>query len=236
MFVIYYMRKSSIAIYSANFGNYRNETKKGIDNIEFNKDIDYYFFTDNKSIKSNYWNVIYSNLQPKLDFISSSRHTSKYFKFVVPGILHKYDIIIWIDSSMLNGRRNKFSKEISKNKIIQLFENDKSLFFIKHPGRKTPQQELNATLRLRVEHKRNAIDFLNEIRSIKFDSALMASGCMIYTNSSDNILLLQDIYNMLMSKGLRRDQNIIQYVLLKNNYESRVSYFSFSDLYAKPGL
>ena len=68
---------NSIAIYSANFGDYRNEIKDGIDNIFFDKNIDYYFFTDNAKITSNKWNVILQSLQPKLDFIDSFRHTSK---------------------------------------------------------------------------------------------------------------------------------------------------------------
>ena len=41
-----------IAVYCVNYGNYRNELKYGIDNIYVDKNIDYYFFTDNKTLKS----------------------------------------------------------------------------------------------------------------------------------------------------------------------------------------
>ena len=80
-----------IAIYSANFGNYRNELNYGIDNIYFDRNIDYYFFTDNQNLKSNKWRVIYHKLLPALPFINSTRLTSKYLKFKQNGILKDYD-------------------------------------------------------------------------------------------------------------------------------------------------
>ena len=36
-----------VAVYSGNFGNYRNETNAGIDDIPFDSKIDYFFFIDN---------------------------------------------------------------------------------------------------------------------------------------------------------------------------------------------
>ena len=96
------MTNLSIAIYSANFGNYRQETAKGIDTIHHDNNIDYYFFTDDTSITSNYWNIIITELNPQLSFINSHRHTAKYVKFVVPEILHKYDIIVWVDSKNID--------------------------------------------------------------------------------------------------------------------------------------
>jgi hypothetical protein len=41
-----------IALYSCNFGNYRNETKNGLDDFTFDETIDYYFFTDNNGLTS----------------------------------------------------------------------------------------------------------------------------------------------------------------------------------------
>ena len=216
---------NSIAIYSANFGNYRNEIKDGIDNIFFDKNIDYYFFTDNAKITSNKWNVILQPLQPKLDFINSFRHTSKYLKFVVPKILHKYDIIIWIDSKSL-----KLLK-CSNEKIMDLFAPlNYSFFILRHPHRKTAQQEIKATCYSEQEEVNNGNAFLNKIRHIKFGIDLPDTTCLIYKNTADNILILQRIYDSLMANGLRRDQNVIQHVFLENNYESKVSYFTFAGL------
>ena len=181
---------NSIAIYSANFGDYRNEIKDGIDNIFFDKNIDYYFFTDNAKITSNKWNVILQSLQPKLDFIDSFRHTSKYLKFVVPKILHKYDIIIWIDSKSL-----KLLK-CSNEKIMDLFALlNYSFFILRHPHRKTAQQEIQATCNSTEagaantrEDVNNGNAFLNKIRNIKFNIDLPDTTCLIYKNTADNIL------------------------------------------------
>ena len=77
------MENKTIAIYSVNFGNYRNETKNGIDNIIFDDNIDYFFYTDNTNIISNKWNVIIVPILPKLDFIDTYRHTAKYYKRII---------------------------------------------------------------------------------------------------------------------------------------------------------
>lgn len=218
------MDNLSIVIYSANFGNYREEFKNGIDNIFFEDGIDYIFFTDNKEIKSEHWNIIYLDLQPELEFIDAFRHTSKYIKFLVSEIIKKYDIIIWIDTKNLD------KIFFDKNQIIKLFNNKNNIFFIKHECRINAQEELEATLILKFEHLDNGNIFLNEIRNINFSTCLPDTTCIVYGNILDNISLLRDIYDTLIFKGLRRDQNVIQYVWLKNNYEDKISYFNFVDL------
>lgn len=218
------MDNLSIVIYSANFGNYREELKNGIDNIFFENGIDYIFFTDNKEIKSEYWNIIYVDLQPELEFIDAFRHTSKYIKFLVPEIIKKYDIIIWIDTKNLD------KIFFDKNQIIKLFYNKNNIFFIKHECRINAQEELEATIYYRMEHFDNGNIFLNEIRNINFTACLPDTTCIVYMNTLDNILLLRDVYDTLILKGLRRDQNVIQYVWLKNNYEDKISYFNIVDL------
>ena len=51
--------KPKIAIYSYNFGNFRDELGKGIDNIITYSDFDYYFYTD-QDVKSEKWNGVKS--------------------------------------------------------------------------------------------------------------------------------------------------------------------------------
>ena len=206
---------------------YGVDNSSGIKNslIKIYKDMDYYFFTDNETLKSDYWNVVLMPLQPNTDFVDSFRHTAKHSKFVVPKMLHKYDIIVWIDSSMLGILR--FSKE----KIIELFKTDKRIFLIKHPRRSIACQELKRTIELKAEHIENAETFLDEIKDMRFNTHLPATGCIVYAASNDNISLLRNAYDTLISKGLRRDQNVIQYVFLNNDYESKISYFKLTDLY-----
>ena len=48
-----------ICVYSCNFGKYRGETKNGIDVIHFNDNIDYYFYTDDTTLTSTKWKIVY---------------------------------------------------------------------------------------------------------------------------------------------------------------------------------
>jgi hypothetical protein len=221
------MSDLSVAIYSANIGNYRNELKYGLDNVYFDKDIDYFFFTDDKTLYSENWKIIHVNLLENLDFMNSTRHTSKRLKFLLPEVLQGYDIIVWIDT------KNLKNLNFSKNKILELFEKNqyKEMFLMKHVCRKTAQEELNVTMKLQVEHIENGTIFLNEILDTKFDTILPDTTCMVYKNNNNNREILQKVYETLLEKGLRRDQNVIQYVLLHNNYENKISYFKFIDLY-----
>jgi hypothetical protein len=215
--------KYKIAIYSGYFGNYRKEVNEnvGIDFINFDNDIDYYFFTDNENIKSDKWKVILEPLQPQLYFIDSYRHTSKYVKWILPTILENYDIIIWIDAKRL--KQLNFTRE----NIIKIFDfyTDKNMFFIKHKERKTAQEELRETFKFNVEHRENGGVFLNKIKDLVFSTHMPETYCFLWKNTIENRIVLKDVYDELLLNGLRRDQNIIQYVLLKNNYEDKIDYF-----------
>ena len=225
-----------IAIYSINFGGYRGEINQGIDIKlkKYDKGIDYYFFTDNKNLKSKNWKVIYvSKLESATDFICSTRRTSKFYKFVIPEILHNYDIIVFSDSNFIK------CCNVSKEKLINYTNDKKDLILVKHPIRTTPQQELKVTLEnsrkkgdedipnRSGENIKNGTRFLNLIKDIKFNSLLMASALIIHcnkNNNKENIDLFRKIYENMMKYGLRRDQNIIQYVLKNNNFENKISY------------
>ena len=214
----------SVAMYSANIGNYRAEINKGIDNMVFDKKIDYYFFTDNKSLKSRYWNITNIKLEPRLSFMDANRHTSKHLKFNVPKILHKYDIIIWHDTKRLD------ILDIKKRNLIKLFNNNiNNLFLFKHRDRLSSKQEILKTLQLNMEDRKNGVILYNKIKDIKFNTLLPDTECMIY--SKNNIGIFNKVYNEIIKNKIRRDQNIIQYAFYKHNYENKISYFKYNELY-----
>lgn len=217
------MNEIKVAVYSVNFGNYRDEITN-IDSIVFDKDIDYYLFTDNKSIRSAFWKIITPGLKQELDFMDAYRHSSKYFKFNIQPLLRRYDIIVWIDCKSLNQLKFK------KIDLVQMVNKNKNIFFVKHPRRKTAQEELVLTVNKGKEHYANGTKFLDEIKDTTFETHLPDTHCIIYASTDENISLLQNVYDTLISKGIRRDQNIIQYVLKNNNFETKISYFKISDL------
>ena len=91
----------TVAIYSANFGRYRKETKQGIDIINFIPGVDYYFYTDDSNISSSNWNVILTEKQEKLPYMDANRHSAKYTKWNPNDQLLEYDLIIWLDTKSL---------------------------------------------------------------------------------------------------------------------------------------
>lgn len=217
----------SIAMYSANIGNYRVETNKGIDNMVYDKNIDYYFFTDNKLLKSKYWKIKNIKLESRLSFMNANRHTSKHIKFNVPKILHNYDIIIWRDSKNLFELKRL---NIQKKKIIKLFNNNiNNLFLFRHRNRLSTKQELLKTLQLNKEDRVNGMILYKKINNINFNTILPDTECMIY--SKNNIDILNKVYDEIIKNKIRRDQNIIQYVFYKHNYEKKISYFKYNELY-----
>tara|TARA_B110000977_G_scaffold20828_1_gene24890 strand:+ start:426 stop:2276 length:1851 start_codon:yes stop_codon:yes gene_type:complete len=216
----------SVAMYSANIGNYRAETNSGIDNMVFDKNIDYYFFTDNKFLKSRFWNIKNIKLKTRLSFMGANRHTSKHIKFNIPKILHNYDIIIWRDSKQ--GCELK-RLNIQKKKIIKLFNNNiNDLFLFKHRHRLSSKQEIKRTLQLKIEDYNHGMTLYNKIKDIKFNTLLPDTECMIY--SKNNIDIFNKVYNEIIENKVRRDQNIIQYTFYKYNYEDNISYFKYNEL------
>ena len=161
---------TSVAVYCANFGNYRKEVAEVVNHSLFTKGIDYYFYTDDikfkiaaKKISSKHWKVMHVALKGKAGSMSPERHTSKHVKWILPKILHKYDIVVWIDSKSVK------HMNFSKGKLLKLFNSRKSAYFIKHPHRHTAQQELRKTTHLRrrrrhIEHPKHGRKFLEEIK------------------------------------------------------------------------
>jgi hypothetical protein len=214
-----------IAVYSANFGNYRKE-QKNIDVIQKNNNIDYYFFTDNDDLKSEKWNIIVHPLESQIPCMDSFRHTSKHVKFMVPEVIKQYDIIVWIDCKSLTK-----NLRLDKDKITELFQNDPcKMFFIKHNRRKHAKEELKITCELKMENKEEATIFLKIVKDLTFSAPLPDTNCFVYKNNPENIQLLQKVYESLLEHGLKRDQNIIQYVWKTQDYEDRISFFKIVDI------
>jgi hypothetical protein len=201
-----------IAVYSCSFGDYRNELKNGIDYIKFDKNIDYYFFTDNCDIKSNVWKILNYNLVPGDAIMDTYRWTSKYIKFVLPDILKKYDIVIWCDCKSI------WSLNLSYDKIIKLFNDKISLINLRHPDRSTAQEELDITITYNIENTYNGINFFNEIKNINYETRLPDSSFIIRRTDYITNRLFEHAYNLLIIKGLKRDQNIYNHAIHEIKY------------------
>jgi len=211
---------NKICLYSCNFGNYRNELKHGIDNIQVCKDIDYYFFTDNPSLRSDIWNIIHCPLLKGDDNMNSFRWTNKHVKFVIPDILKHYEIIVWCDNKLLARIDNKLI--INKRKIMSLFtDTECTLVNIRNPSRTTPQQEINTTVKCHNENRKNALKFLQQIQHIVYSTPLTDNCLIIRKTDALTNSLFEHVFNLLRTYGLKRDQNVYNHAIQDINYPTK---------------
>jgi hypothetical protein len=215
-----------IALYSCNFGNYRNELDKGIDkNIEIDKHIDYYFFTDHMKLTSKKWKIIHYPLVEGNKIMDTYRWTSKQVKFILPDILKKYKIIIWLDSKII------FRSKVVAFKgepIINLFKKTTyHILNLKHLyGRTMAHEEIKLTIEKGMEDKQNGLKFLEEIKDIKYKTQLLDSCCFVRKTDTKTNHLFKFMYELLNEKKLKRDQNIYDHAIYLYNYPTnQIGYF-----------
>ena len=110
-----------LALYSCNFGDYRNEFKSYY-NVFFDEKIDYFLFTDKKITedemhKLKKWNICNINTLEGDEIMNGSRRTAKYVKFILPEKLKDYDVIIWVDNKRISSL-----KILTYEKIIKIYQ------------------------------------------------------------------------------------------------------------------
>lgn len=195
-----------IALYSCNFGNYRNEMKN-YSTMTYDSKIDYWLFTDNLNFQLHPWRVCRISLLPSDDTMDGSRWTSKYVKFVLPKVLQAYDIIIWMDS--------KVAPIITFAKLQNLWKQYKNteIFNLKHHIRKTPQEELKMTISMGIENITPGTHFLQMINHMKFDFGLPDTSIIIRKNTAAVNAAFAYCFELMQTYKLKRDQNVYNYAL-----------------------
>lgn len=221
---------SRIAVYSGNFGNYRNElSRRGLDDGYFDPAIDYYLYTD-REIHSKKWKVIVldndSTPPGGADTMDRHRWASKHIKFILPDELKKYDIVIWKDTKIC-------PLHVKYDNIIKLFEKypGKSVFLQRFPktGRpasaagsgtyfETTQEELTETIKIGLENKASGRKFLNKIKS--FTSPLKLSDLCNFARTTDKKTnkAFEHVFDTLRKYKLKRDQNAFIWALHDKGY------------------
>ena len=210
--------KPKIAIYSYNFGNYRNELNGGIDNMTFHPEFDYYFYTNN-DIKSDKWKVIKVPLQPRTKHMNANRVTAKYYKFKkLPEELLNYDYVLHVDNSAIKGGWDGMSR-FTPQKINDLIKKNKNVAFF---GRKHRVYNSIKDEALKAQINGSAgTEYVPELK--KWLSALEnfeqkfphTESCIFLRKVNDQDLnrIMPKIFDKLMERGLCRDQHVFPYIL-----------------------
>ena len=223
--------KPRIAVYSYNFGNFRKELNKNIDNFEKINQFDYYLYTD-KNVKSKKWKIIKVPLQQRTEHMNANRVTAKYYKWKhIPRELKKYDYILHIDCA-----RIKYLNNLSYNDILNIIDKNKNKSYIgrKHPFLKNIYDECNKVKKVKVDRS-NYVDLwekklLNEKVKIK---ANHIETCIFIRKINDNILSkkFEEIYEEIMKNKLCRDQLVFYYIIDKYNlYDKITDTYEFNKL------
>lgn len=209
-----------IAIYSCNFGNYRNELDQGIDNLEIDEKIDCFFFTDSQTLSSKQWKIIESSPTIFTTYLDKNRYASKKIKFILPKILKTYDILIWIDSKYL--KRGKIGlkfhdKLLNYNEIVEKME----VFDIlhqKHPQRESVMEEIHVVISKKKERKGKANKYLKSLSDKKHRLPLIETGYIIRNNTSFVRKLFKKTFANILKYSLRRDQLVYPFAIDEVNF------------------
>ena len=208
-----FLKNNKIALYSCNFGNFRNELKNGLDkNSVFDDNIDYYFYTDNKEITSTKWNIVYPD-KIQSTFMDENRMTFQLLKLSTPKEIKDYDILIWMDSKCL-------PVVTSSIDIARLFLNNPGieLFNLEHQIRgKSIKQEIRMSYA--KENKNNVIKYLNDVIKDFVDPIHVPdTGKIIRLNNDEINNAFNHVYSLINKYQLKRDQNVYTYALSNFNF------------------
>jgi hypothetical protein len=190
---------NKIAFYTANIGGYDLFQ----DFFHFDKEIDYYCFTDNENVKStNRWKVIYIH---EKNF--TQKQIARRLKAFPPFPLFdkdKYDIIIWADA---NFHQNKSLMPL----VNKLKGND--ILVMRHPERNCIYKESQTCINSGLGDKETTLAQIKRYKDEGFPDnyGLAATGLIVRKNN-----LLTEMFNHLwlkeISENSHRDQLSFDYV------------------------
>ena len=204
---------NKICVYTCITGNYDNVNE--FKNLK-EKNIDYYLFTNNKKIKSDFWNVVYIE-DDSLDNIKLARKT----KILGNEIVNKYDVSVWMDGLIVpKVKISEFIKECDLKKY--------DLIGFKHQLRDCVYDECKAVVREKKEKKENAlkIEKFLEKENYPKHNGLIESTILVRNLKSETLRKTCELWFDMICNYSIRDQLSFNYSAHKNNLK-----FKLLDMY-----
>lgn len=193
-----------IAIYTALTGNYDL-----VNEILYKEDcVDYFLFTNNHSIKSHTWNVIY--IESELDNQLLSREIKMFpHKYLD----NAYDISIYIDANaVIYGELSKLSNVLS----------EKCKFAVtKHSIRQSLKEEYEACVKIKGVDKKLADEQYNKYIKEGFveNVSLTECGMLIRLHNNEEVKYLMNEWYNEYKEGIRRDQLSLLPAMFRTNFK-----------------
>ena len=195
--------KNNVAVYTAITGNYDELLIPEYVNDNF----DYICFTDNKDLKSDFWEI---RLMEELDLdkIRKARH----YKILPHLYLEEYDYSLWIDGNFrIIGNLEYFINEYAKNN---------KLMGIIHEERNCIYEEANACINLGKDSEEIISSQMKKykVEGYPENQGLIASGILFRDHKDAEIIkLMEDWYKEVINHS-KRDQLSFNYVCWKNSF------------------
>lgn len=198
---------NNIVVYTSIMGGYDNlnESQLKIPNV------DYICFTDDRSIKSNIWDITYVK-QSELD----ANRSAKIYKILPHKFLpSQYEKSVWIDGNfdVVGDFRELF--ELNSNHLV--FDHNKT----KDDKRNCIYDELTACIRLRKDN----IDVMsNQVDRYKVDgypeqNGLVSNAVLIRNHNEEDVKFVMEKWWNEIKNNSKRDQLSFNYIAWKYNYD-----------------
>ena len=218
-----------IAVITSIYGDYDN--LKDQENVLERDLVDWYCFTDNSKIKSDFWkicNVPYHiiNTKNNNDYLKFKNYynnikdhkiynmmSAKYYKSQMHhiDILQNYDYYIWVDGSM-------FLRDNFIVNIFKLIDQDYNLINFKHSVRNNIKDETNVSINMNKYKYQNILYQYNSYIEDKFPDNIGLFEKTIFIRKNNEIM--NDLFNLWWLNNLEysyQDQISYPYVLWKKN-------------------
>jgi hypothetical protein len=211
-----------VAVICANFRDY-DDINENLNLIDKNK-FDWFLFTDDKNLKSEFWTVITEpyHLMNKVDGINNLNNLdkehfsypmmeSKYYKLQTHHIFKDYDYFVWIDASIIILNNNLVNDilNIIKDGSVELIN------FI-HPERNNIIDEKNLSMRMEKYKNQNIPQQVDDyIKDGFVEKGLYCCGFFCRKNNG----LINKIFDEWWIENIQKsfqDQISYPYVLWKN--------------------
>jgi len=182
------------------------------DPIEYDKDCDYFLFTDSKKIKSDIWKVIYLEEfdNDKLTGIQKMLQFKYSFYKYIPNF-ESYDYFVQIDHSIL-------LKKSFKLIIEYINKNNFDMSIAPHPWRNNFIEEYKFWNAYRGLDKKYIDIFLENTKDYNYNlPGLMETSIKIYKNNNTIISFINDMFNLFKISDFndKNDQCYFTYLLYK---------------------
>lgn len=197
-----------IMVYTAITGDY--DTLKEIKYID--KEIDYYCFTNNPTIKSKTWKIVPLENPELLDFVRLER------KIKILGceeIFKNYDLAIYMDANI--ELRKPVSEFIKNECDLKNYD----FFSIIHSDRDCIYEEAKVCIEWKKDDKKIIEEEMTFLKKEKFPKhyGLTANNFFAFKTNNAKIKKIQNCWWNMVKRYSRRDQLSFMYSLWKNKYK-----------------